>query len=156
MLVETTSDGWGETGLGQASTRSRRTRRTSPGPVTIAMAVAPADEKKADEKKADEKAAAQKPTRIVVIGNSRFAANGSLGNAGNANLFLNAIHWLTGEEKLVGIAAEDAGAGIPRADAVAGQPDRALRRRRDAAARDHPRRLGLVPAPGLKRTTAGA
>ena len=30
--------------------------------------------------------------------------NDNLRNAGNANLFLNAIHWLSGEEKLVGIA----------------------------------------------------
>jgi len=46
----------------------------------------------------------EKPARLVVFGNSRFATNGSIGNAGNANLFLNAIHWLAGEEKLIGIA----------------------------------------------------
>ena len=47
---------------------------------------------------------AKRRRRVVVIGNSRFVANGTLGNAGNANLFLNAIHWLTGHERLVGIA----------------------------------------------------
>jgi ABC-type uncharacterized transport system involved in gliding motility auxiliary subunit len=40
----------------------------------------------------------------VVVGNSRFAASGGLANAGNANLFLNSIHWLTGAGKQIGIA----------------------------------------------------
>jgi ABC-type uncharacterized transport system involved in gliding motility auxiliary subunit len=95
MLVETTSDGWGETGLANLDAVLKDAQDV-PGPVTIALAVGPEEK---DARKEAEKAA-----RIVVIGNSRFLANGSLGNAGNANLFLNAIHWLTGEEKLVGIA----------------------------------------------------
>ena len=93
MLVETTADGWGETGLTRLDAVQKDAQDVA-GPVTIAFAVGPADEKKAGDKS----------PRLVVIGNSRFAANGSIGNAGNANLFLNAIHWLTGEEKLVGIA----------------------------------------------------
>ena len=96
MLIETTSDGWGETGLDQLDA-VQKDAKDVPGPVTIALAVGPADEKAAAK-------APGKPTRIVAIGNSRFLANGSLANAGNANLFLNAIHWLAGEEKLVGIA----------------------------------------------------
>jgi ABC-type uncharacterized transport system involved in gliding motility auxiliary subunit len=64
------------------------------GPVGLAVAVGPAEE---------DKAAAKKP-RLIVVGNSRFAANGTLGNAGNANFFLNSIHWLTGSEKQIGIA----------------------------------------------------
>ena len=39
-----------------------------------------------------------------MIGNSRFALNGTIGNAGNANLALNTINWLAGQERLVGIA----------------------------------------------------
>ena len=65
--------------------------------MSIAVAIGPAEGKAGA--KPDEKA-----PRIVVIGNSRFLSNGTLANAGNANLFLNVIHWLTGEEKLVGIA----------------------------------------------------
>ena len=38
------------------------------------------------------------------MGNSRFAANGSLGTAGNANFFVNSVHWLTGQERRMGIA----------------------------------------------------
>lgn len=96
MLIETTSDGWGETGLDKLDAVQKDGKDVA-GPVTIALAVGPAEGKDAGK-------APEKPTRIVVIGNSRFLANGSLGNAGNANLFLNAIHWMTGEEKLVGIA----------------------------------------------------
>jgi ABC-type uncharacterized transport system involved in gliding motility auxiliary subunit len=49
-------------------------------------------------------AAAAKKGKLVAVGNSRFAANGALGNAGNANFLLNSIHWLTGSERQIGIA----------------------------------------------------
>jgi len=93
MLVETTPEGWGETDLVHLDA-VQKDAKDKAGPVSIAMAVAPADETKAGVH----------PTRVVVIGNSRFITNDNLRNAGNANLFLNAIHWLAGEEKLVGIA----------------------------------------------------
>jgi ABC-type uncharacterized transport system involved in gliding motility auxiliary subunit len=93
MLVETTPEGWGETALTRLDA-VQKDAQDIPGPVTIAVAISPTDDK----------ASAGKAVRVVVIGNSRFLANGSLSNAGNANLFLNAVHWLTGEEKLVGIA----------------------------------------------------
>ena len=96
-LVETTAEGWGETSLSKIETEGvKKDDKDTKGPVTIVAAVAPADEKKAGDK----------PMRMVVIGNSRFVANGALANAGNANLFLNSIHWLVGQEKLVGIAAK--------------------------------------------------
>jgi ABC-type uncharacterized transport system involved in gliding motility auxiliary subunit len=94
-LVETTADGWGETSLSKLETEGAvKDDKDTKGPVTIVAALAPAGAKKAGDK----------PARLVVAGNSRFAANGSLANAGNANLLLNAIHWLMGQEKLVGIA----------------------------------------------------
>ena len=94
-LVETTAEGWGETSLSKLETEGAvKDDNDNKGPVTIVAAVAPADEKKAGDK----------PPRLVVAGNSRFMANGSIANAGNANLFLNSIHWLAGQEKLVGIA----------------------------------------------------
>jgi ABC-type uncharacterized transport system involved in gliding motility auxiliary subunit len=94
MLVETTPEGWGETSLSNLEEEVKKDAKDVPGPVTVAIAVEPADAKKA----------AGKATRLVVIGNSRFAANGNIGNAGNANLFVNAVQWLGGQEKLVGIA----------------------------------------------------
>lgn len=95
-LVETTPDGWGETSLDQLDD-VKKDAKDNQGPVAIALAVAPSAGPR--EKKAEEKSA-----RLVVFGNSRFATNGSIGNIGNANLFLNAVHWLAGEEKLIGIA----------------------------------------------------
>ncbi len=94
MLVETSSDGWGETSLANLEEQVKKDPQDTAGPVSLAVAVGPAEGEKSSSKKG----------RLVVIGNSRFAASGALGNAGNANLFLNAIHWLTGAEKQIGIA----------------------------------------------------
>jgi len=99
MLVETTAEGWGETALARLEEAVAKDAVDTAGPVALAFAVGPAEEKPAGDKKA-----AAKPARLVVVGNSRFTANGALGNAGNANLFLNSIHWLTGTEKRIGIA----------------------------------------------------
>jgi ABC-type uncharacterized transport system involved in gliding motility auxiliary subunit len=61
------------------------------GPAAIGMAVGPTDPKK--------------PLgRLVVFGNSRFVSNGILGNGGNANLILNSVSWLTGQDRTIGIA----------------------------------------------------
>ncbi len=90
MLVETTAEGWGETSLDKLD-EVKKDAADNAGPVSIAMVAAPTDEKKPGG-------------RLVVFGNSRFVANGALANAGNANLFLNSISWLTGQDRLVGIA----------------------------------------------------
>ena len=93
-LVETSADGWGETALSDLESELKKDGADVPGPVSLAVAVGSADDSPAPVGKG----------RLVVVGNSRFAAAGSLGSAGNANLFLNAIHWLTGAEKRIGIA----------------------------------------------------
>lgn len=97
-LVQTTSDGWGETDL-QHLAAVKKDDADVKAPVTLAMAVArTANLKTADP--ADPSAGA----RLVVLGDSEFATNGDLQNVSNANLFLNAVHWLVGSESLVGIA----------------------------------------------------
>ena len=96
MLVETSKEGWGETSLTKLEA-VQKDKDDTPGPVTIAVAV------ESEKKDKDPKAPA-KTFRLVVIGNSRFATNGSIANAGNANLLLNAVNWLSGQERLVGIA----------------------------------------------------
>jgi ABC-type uncharacterized transport system involved in gliding motility auxiliary subunit len=93
-LVETSADGWGETSLANLEEQVKKDPQDTPAPVGLAVAIGPGDDEKAPAKKG----------RLVVVGNSRFAADGSLGNAGNANLFVNAVHWLTGSEKQIGIA----------------------------------------------------
>ena len=97
MLVETSAEGWGETNLKALAEGNGAIQKESgdtPGPVSIAVAVGPADEKRTGGKAA----------RLVVIGNSRFATDGAIANGGNGILFANAIHWLTGSEKQIGIA----------------------------------------------------
>lgn len=94
MLVETSADGWGETSLSDLESELKKDPADVAGPVSLAVAAGALESEKAPAKKG----------RLVVVGNSRFAASGSLGSAGNANLFLNAIHWLTGAEKRIGIA----------------------------------------------------
>lgn len=90
MLIQTSASGWGETSLSKLD-EVKKDAADNAGPVAIGMAAAPSDEKKPGG-------------RLVVFGNSRFVTNGILGNAGNANLILNAVSWLAGQERTVGIA----------------------------------------------------
>lgn len=96
VLVETSADGWGETSLANLEEQVKKDPQDTPGPVGLAVAAGPVEEEKA--------ATPAKKGRMVAVGNSRFAANGALGNAGNANFLLNSVHWLTGSEKQIGIA----------------------------------------------------
>jgi ABC-type uncharacterized transport system involved in gliding motility auxiliary subunit len=98
MLVDTSKDGWGETSLTKLEAVKKDPGDTQ-GPVPIAVAVESAKKEAGKDGKP-----APPPFRMIVVGNSRFAANGSINNGGNANLFLNAVSWLAGQERLVGIA----------------------------------------------------
>jgi ABC-type uncharacterized transport system involved in gliding motility auxiliary subunit len=89
-LVQTSAEGWGETSLSKLD-EVKKDDADNKGPVSIGMAVSPSDAKKPGG-------------RLVVFGNSRFVTNGALANAGNANLFLNSVSWLAGQDRLVGIA----------------------------------------------------
>src|SRR6202023_3439726 len=75
------------------------------GPITLAAAVsassaaptAPGGSNPLDPE-------APKPeTRVVVVGDSDFAANAGLGIQGNRDLFLNTIGWLSQQENLIAI-----------------------------------------------------
>ena len=92
MLVETSPEGWGETNLKGLDAEIKKDPGDTPGPVSLAVALS------ADPKKADAKA-----PRLVVIGNSRFAADGAIQNGANGMLFASAAHWLAGSDKQVGI-----------------------------------------------------
>jgi ABC-type uncharacterized transport system involved in gliding motility auxiliary subunit len=49
-----------------------------------------------------------KDARLVVIGNSQFAANPSVGHERNGDLFFNTIDWLTQDENLISIRPKSA------------------------------------------------
>ena len=96
MLVETSNEGWGERDLKNLASEVEKGPNDTPGPVSLAVAVGPADESKPP-------AAGTKTPRFVVTGNSRFATNGALANGANGIFFANTIHWLAGAEKQMGI-----------------------------------------------------
>ena len=78
------------------------------GPITIAAAVSAAAAP-ADAAEARRRADAPKPeTRVVVFGDSDFAANGALGIQGNRDLFMNTVGWLSQQENLISIRPKEA------------------------------------------------
>jgi ABC-type uncharacterized transport system involved in gliding motility auxiliary subunit len=121
-LVETSPNSWAETDLKTLLTSGKVERNLDEGdvagPVSLAAAVsapataappAPADAGKDGEGKTDAKPdETRKPeTRIVVFGDSDFAANGYLGTQGNRDLFLNTVNWLAQQENLIAIRPRD-------------------------------------------------
>ncbi len=95
MLIETSPEGWGERDLKNLASEVEKDPTDAAGPVSLAVAVGPADEAKP--------ATTQSAARIVLVGNSRFATNGALSNGANGIFFANAIHWLAGADKQIGI-----------------------------------------------------
>jgi ABC-type uncharacterized transport system involved in gliding motility auxiliary subunit len=107
-FVETSPRSWAESDLkGMLTTQKVSFNAASgdkQGPITIAAAVsAPAT--------AAPGAAPDAPkpeTRVVVFGDSDFAANSGLGIQGNRDLFMNTVGWLSQQENLISIRPKDA------------------------------------------------
>jgi ABC-type uncharacterized transport system involved in gliding motility auxiliary subunit len=105
-LLTTTDQSWGETDLASVKSQNAKfdTGTDVKGPLNIAYAV--------------EASGADKPGRLVVIGNSTFITNGTLNQritvggqqsriqSGNALIFGNSLHWLAGQENLIAIPAK--------------------------------------------------
>lgn len=110
-FVETSPRSWAESDVKALLTSGKVSLDTAKGdkqgPVSIAAAVsAPAAP---DTSKANDKADAPKPeARVVVFGDSDFAANAFLGTQGNRDLFLNTIGWLSQQENLISIRPKEA------------------------------------------------
>ena len=87
-LIEVAPRGWVE--LGKLDDKPVfDPSRDLPGPVNIAAAF--------------ERMVNEKQQRIVVIGNGAFVSNAFLGNAGNLQLGIATLNWLTAEDNLVAI-----------------------------------------------------
>jgi ABC-type uncharacterized transport system involved in gliding motility auxiliary subunit len=103
-IVETGPQSWAETDL--ASVLNGRPvayteGKDKKGPITIAAAVTAAGPASTPAKAGDD---APKPeTRVVITGDSDFAANSALGVQGNKDLFMNAMGWLSQQENLISI-----------------------------------------------------
>jgi len=122
-IIETSPRSWAETDvkelLASGKVAMEADKGDKPGPITIGAAVAavapdaekagaetPGDPQGTDAKTDDE---AKKPeTRVVVIGDSDFAANAYLGIQGNKDLFVNTVNWLAQQENLISIRPKDA------------------------------------------------
>lgn len=92
-LALTSDQGWGETTT-QETTFTFNEGVDLKGPVSIAAAV---------------ERATSPLARLVVIGDADFATNAQLSNAGNRDLALAAMHWLTAQEQLIGIGPKPLG-----------------------------------------------
>ena len=87
-LIEVAQRGWVE--MGKLDDKPTfEAARDLPGPVNIAAAF--------------ERAVGDKQQRIVVVGNGAFVSNTYLGNAGNLQLGIAMVNWLTAADELVAI-----------------------------------------------------
>ena len=114
MLVETTPEGWGETGLGSSRRGRQEGRLRHAGPVTLAWAIGPADEKKAGAK----------PARAVVIGQLAFIDERGSRQRGKHEPVLERGPLADRRGEARRDRSEDARPGLALADAVTGSPDR--------------------------------
>ena len=110
-FVETGPRSWAETDVKQLLTTGKvdlnEDKGDKRGPVTIGAAVSAAAPAAPDAK--PDAADAPKPeTRLAVVGDSDFAANGGLGIQGNRDFFMNMVGWLSQQENLISIRPKDA------------------------------------------------
>jgi ABC-type uncharacterized transport system involved in gliding motility auxiliary subunit len=103
-FIETSPRSWAETDVSavlQSKPVEYDEGKDKKGPVSIACAVAAAS---AISPEKPEPAGAAKPeTRVIVIGDSDFAANAGLGIQGNRDLFMNMLGWISQQENLISI-----------------------------------------------------
>jgi ABC-type uncharacterized transport system involved in gliding motility auxiliary subunit len=112
-FVQTSASSWAETDIKALTTggevRLDPEAGDKQGPVVLGMAVsAPATEAPPENESTnsspDAPTDAPKPeSRVVVFGDSDFAANAVLGVQGNRDLFLNAVNWVAQNENLIAI-----------------------------------------------------
>ncbi len=87
-LVEVAPNGWLETGKldGKLNFDAKKDIK---GPINIAVAL--------------ERVYGKKGQRVVVVGNGNFIANTFIANGGNADLGVNMVNWLAGDDNLITI-----------------------------------------------------
>lgn len=104
QLLETSAEGWGETDIANLQ-RVAKDAKDVPGPVPLAVSVAPGSDKPVDP---DSPAPPEKPNRegmrLAVFGDSDFADNQLLqANVGNSVMLSGALDWLIQRDALLGI-----------------------------------------------------
>jgi len=109
-FIETSARSWAETDikalLASGEVVLDESKGDKKGPIVIGSAVTAPVASAAPAKPGDD---TPKPeTRVAVIGDSDFAANGGLGIQGNRDLFMNAVGWLSQQENLISIRPKEA------------------------------------------------
>ena len=100
-LIQTSETSWGESNYA-SGTEVELDEADTPGPVPIAVAVT--------MKTTTTPNRVTEETRLVVIGDSSFASNNFYNEGANADLFNNAINWLSGDEAKISIRPRRRGA----------------------------------------------
>ena len=110
-FLETGPRSWAETDLKSLMTTGAvsldEAKGDKKGPIPLGSAVSAAAAP-ATPPKPGEPDAPKPETRVAVIGDSDFAANGTLGVPGNRDLFMNTIGWLSQQDNLISIRPKDA------------------------------------------------
>lgn len=114
-FVQTSARSWAETDiaalLAKGQVKYEEDKGDKRGPISIACAVAAAAQPPsppAEGGKDQKKEEGPKPeARVVVFGDSDFAANFALGIQGNRDLFMNTVNWLSQQENLIAIRPKE-------------------------------------------------
>jgi ABC-type uncharacterized transport system involved in gliding motility auxiliary subunit len=110
-FVETGARSWAEHDIRALLTSGEvsldESKGDKKGPISIA-AVVSATSTDSGDAKAPPEGQAKPETRVAVVGDSDFAANGGLGIQGNRDLFMNTIGWLSQQENLISIRPKEA------------------------------------------------
>ena len=112
-IIETGPRSWAETDIkallatGQVALDEAKGDRK--GPIVLGSAVSAAKADATPPAPGTPPDTAKPETRVVVLGDSDFAANGGLGIQGNRDLFMNMVGWLSQQENLIAIRPKDPG-----------------------------------------------
>jgi ABC-type uncharacterized transport system involved in gliding motility auxiliary subunit len=108
-IVQSGRNSWAESDLKRLTSKGEAQpefdKGDVQGPISLAVAVSAPVEGAAPPPAADgQDANANKPeTRLVVVGDSDFAANSAAGLGGNRDMFLNMVKWLAQQENLISV-----------------------------------------------------
>jgi len=111
-IIETGPRSWAETDIkallatGQVTLDEAKGDRK--GPIVLGSAVSAAKADATPPAPGTPPDTAKPETRVVVLGDSDFAANGGLGIQGNRDLFMNMVGWLSQQENLISIRPKEA------------------------------------------------
>ena len=110
-FIETSARSWAETDLKAMMTSGEvkldEAKGDKRGPIALGSGVT-ATAGPATPNKPGETEATRPETRVAVIGDSDFAANGTLGVPGNRDLFMNTVGWLSQQDNLISIRPKEA------------------------------------------------